>query len=43
VEKSIDLAAIRKADKAVRAEVKKREKEARDKAEFERLRQKFGA
>ncbi len=40
---ALDLAAIRKADKAAREETRKREKEASEKAEFERLRQKFGA
>jgi hypothetical protein len=40
---ALDLAAIREADKKMRAEAKKREKEASEKAEFERLRQKFGA
>jgi hypothetical protein len=40
---ALDLAAIRKADKAVRAAAKKREIETTEKAEFERLNRKFGA
>ena len=38
----LDLESIRKAHKMRRAEVEKREKEMREKLEFERLKRKFG-
>ena len=40
---AIDLAALRAADKAMRTEAKRHKKEAMEKAEFERLKQKFVA